>query len=210
MKLTNESIPVESLLILAASKGDLDAFNDLVLKYQDLIFSRAYDLLGDCHSAEDAAQESFLRAFQNIRTFQGCSFRAWLFKIVTNLCYDEMRKYQRHPIISLSSEENAREGMESPTLLADPSCAVQGLVEQSELLEIVNGFLGELPEMYRDPITLIDFHDLNYSEAAELLEIPMGTLKSRLARARFQMKEKLQRTFEYPESIRLSEVSFTV
>lgn len=199
MKLTNESIPVESLLILDASKGDLDAFNDLVLKYQDLVFRRAYSLLGDDSSAEDAAQESFLRAFQNIRTFQGGSFKAWLFKIVTNLCYDEMRRYQRHPKISLIFEENAREGMESPTLFADPSCAVQGLVEQNELFGILNGFLGELPEMYRDPITLIDLHDLDYFEAAEVLEIPMGTLKSRLARARFQMKEKLQRTFEYPE-----------
>lgn len=200
----------EAQLILDASKGDLDAFNYLVLNYQDLVFSRAYNLLGDCHSAEDAAQECFLKAFKNISRFRGGSFRAWLFKIVTNLCYDEMRKYQRHPIISLISEENACEGMDSPTLLADPSCAVQGLVEQSEFSAIVNGFLGELPEMYRDPITLIDLHDLDYSEAAEVLEIPLGTLKSRLARARVQMKEKLQRTYEYPESIRPSDVRLAV
>jgi RNA polymerase sigma-70 factor (ECF subfamily) len=91
----------ESRLILDASKGDLDAFNYLVLKYQDLVFSRAYGLLGDCHSAEDAAQESFLKAFQNIRRFRGGSFRAWLYKIVTNLCYDEMRWYKRHPTTPL-------------------------------------------------------------------------------------------------------------
>jgi len=210
MNFTNESILVESLLILAASKGDLDAFNDLVLKYQDLVFSRAYGILGDCHSAEDAAQECFLKAFQNISGFRGGSFRAWLFKIVTNLCYDEMRWYQRHPTISLIPEENECEGMKSPTLVADPNSSVQSLVEQSELSGILNCFLDELPENYRNPITLIDLHDLDYSEAAEVLEIPLGTLKSRLARARFQLKEKLQHTFEFPESIRLSDVRLAV
>ena len=210
MKCTITSNVDESRLILEASKGDLDAFNQLVLKYQDLVFSRAYGLLGDCHSAEDAAQESFLRAFQNINRFLGGSFRAWLLKIVTNLCYDEMRWFKRHPTTSLIPEENEREEMESPTLVADPNCTVQSIVERNELSEIINYFLGELPEIYRNPITLIDIHDFNYSEAAEVLAIPLGTLKSRLARARFQMKEKLQRTFEYPGSIRPSDVRLAV
>ena len=210
MKLTNKSILVKSLLILEASKGDLDAFNNLVLKYQHLVFSRAYGLLGDCHSAEDAAQESFLKAFQNISRFQGSSFRSWLFKIVTNLCYDEMRWYKRHPTTSLVPEENECEEMEIPTLVADPNSDVQVLVEQNELFGILNCILGELPEIYRNPITLIDLHELDYSEAAEVLEIPIGTLKSRLARARFQMKEKLHCTFEYPVSISLSDVRLAV
>ena len=210
MKFANESALLESALILEASKGDLEAFNHLVLKYQDLVFSRAYGLLGDCHSAEDAAQESFLKAFQNIRRFRGGSFRAWLYKIVTNLCYDEMRWHKRHPTAPLIPEESECEGMEFPTLVADPNCTVQVIVERNELSGILNCFLDELPEIYRNPITLIDLHELDYSDAAEVLEIPLGTLKSRLARARFQMREKLQRTFEYSGSITPSDVRLAV
>lgn len=210
MKFANESALVESLLIFGASKGDLDAFNHLVLKYQDLIFSRAYGLLGDCHSAEDATQESFLKAFQNISRFQGGSFRAWLYKIVTNHCYDEMRWSKCHPTTPLIPEESEFAGMEFPRLVADPGCTVQSLVERNELSGILNYFLDELPEIYRNPITLIDLHDLDYSEAAEVLEIPLGTLKSRLARARFQMKEKLQSAFDYSGSITLSDVGLAV
>jgi RNA polymerase sigma-70 factor (ECF subfamily) len=100
--------------------------------------------------------------------------------------------------------------MEFPTLVADPNCTVQVIVERNELSGILNCFLDELPEIYRNPITLIDLHELDYSEAAEVLEIPLGTLKSRLARARFQMKEKLQRTFEFSGSITPSNVRLAV
>lgn len=210
MKYASRSTMDELRLIIDASQGDLDAFNYLVLKYQDLVFSRAYGLLGDCHSAEDAAQESFLKAFQNINRFRGGSFRAWLFTIVTNHCYDEMRWSKRHPTAPLIPEENECAGRESPRLVTDSNCTIQVMVERNELSRILNCFLDELPEIYRNPITLIDLHELDYSEAAEVLEIPLGTLKSRLARARFQMKEKLQRTFEYPGSISPSDVMLVV
>ena len=205
MKFGNESTLVESVLILEASKGDLEAFNHLVLKYQDLVFNYSYSLLGDNHSAEDAAQESFIKAFQKIRGFRGSSFRAWLLRIVVNTCYDEMRWLRRHPTIPLILEDEDHEDCKSPTWLMDPNSSVQVIVEREELSRTLYRMLDELPEIYRNPITLIDLHDLDYSEAAEVLAIPLGTLKSRLARARFHTKVKLQHTFEFSGSIRPAE-----
>jgi RNA polymerase sigma-70 factor (ECF subfamily) len=205
MKFANGSDFYESQLILEASKGDLDAFNHLVLKYQDLAFNRAYGLLGDRHSSADATQVSFIKVFQNINGFQAGSFRAWLLKIVTNTCYDEMRRSKRHPTTPLISEEEDGEDIESPAWLADPKRSVQAIVERKELSRILCRMLDELPEIYRNPITLIDLHELDYSEAAEVLEIPIGTVKSRLARARHQMKEKLQNNFGFSKSFSLAD-----
>lgn len=210
MKFANEPTLVESLLILEASTGDLDAFNYLVLKYQDMVFNYCYSLLGDCHAAEDAAQESFIKAFQKINGFRGGSIRAWLLKIVVNTCFDEMRWLRRHPTTPLTLEDEDHEDSKSSTWLMDSKCSVQVMVERNELSGILYYILDELPEIYRNPITLIDLHELDYSEAAEVLEIPLGTLKSRLARARFQVKEKLQRTFEYSGGITPSDIRFAV
>ncbi len=201
MKLATGSNLLESQLILEALKGDLDAFNHLVLKYQDTIFNQAYALLGDSHSAEDATQESFIKAFKNIGRFRGGSFRAWLHKIVINTCYDEMRWSKRHPTTPLIPEDDDGEDIEYPTWLTDPNSSVQVIVEWKELSRTLHHMLDELPEIYRNLITLVDLHELDYSEAAQVLDIPIGTVKSRLARGRFQMKEKLQKNIDFPRSI---------
>lgn len=185
----------EPRLILEAANGDLDAFNQLVLKYQGLVFSQACALLGDRHSAEDATQESFIKAFQNISRFRGRSLRSWLFRIVVNTCYDEMRWSKRHPTIPLILED--AEDCTSSNWLVDPQPSVQVIIEQKEHTQVLYRMLDELTEVYRNPITLIDLHELDYSKAAEVLEIPLGTLKSRLARARVQLKEKFQNNFFY-------------
>jgi RNA polymerase sigma-70 factor (ECF subfamily) len=199
MKFANRSNLDETLWILDASKGDLDAFNHLVLKFQALVFNQAYALLGDCHSAEDATQLSFIKAFQNIRGFHAGYFRAWLLKIVINTCYDDIRRSKHLPTIPLIPEDENENGeeLESPIWLVDPNHSIQALVEQKELSCTLYRMLKELPEIYRNPITLIDLHQLDYAEAAEVLQIPMGTVKSRLARARFQMKEKLQNNLDF-------------
>lgn len=193
MSSTNITLPLsETFLINRAVQGDLDAFNQLVLKYQSLAYNHAYALLGDQATAEDATQDGFIRAFQNINNFRGGSFRAWLLKIVTNTAYDFMRRMKRRPTEPLFPEDEYGEEIESPTWIADPSPSVEATVEERELSASLYRILDELPEIYRSVLTLVDLHELDYSEVATILNVPIGTVKSRLARARLQVKEKLQ------------------
>jgi RNA polymerase sigma-70 factor (ECF subfamily) len=181
----------EPSLILKASNGDLDAFNQLVLQYQDLAYHHAYALLGDPAQAEDATQESFIKAFQALNTLRGVSFRGWLLKIVTNSAYDLMRRAQRHPTQALYPEDENGEEVESAAWLVDPTSDVQDIVEEHERSSQIYQALDELPEAFRSVLTLIDVNDMDYTEAAEVLGVPLGTVKSRLARARLQMRGKL-------------------
>ena len=180
----------ESLLNLA-SKGSLDAFNELVLTYQDIAYHHAYALLRDPALAEDATQDSFIRAFQAMGGFRGGSFRAWILKIVTNSAYDMLRRSKRHPTQSLYPEDEYGDELETPVWLADTTSSVQDLVEQSEFSQDLYQLINELSAASRSVLTLVDLHELDYTEAADALQIPIGTVKSRLARARLKMSEKL-------------------
>lgn len=182
----------EDALILAASKGDLEAFNELVQNYQNLAYSHALSMLNDPVSAEDASQEGFIKAFQGLNTFRGGSFRGWLLRIVTNAAYDVLRRTRRHTTQSLFPLDDDGEESDSPYWIADPSASVQGAVERNELSQDLYRLMDELPEAYRAVLTLVDVYELDYTEAAEVLNIPLGTVKSRLARARLQMQTKLR------------------
>jgi RNA polymerase sigma-70 factor (ECF subfamily) len=187
----------EAALVRKASKGSLEAFNQLVLRYQNIAYHHAYALIGDAASADDLTQESFIKAFRNIRTFRGGSFRAWLLRIVTNTAYDFLRRSKQHLIQPLYPEDEYAEEFESPAWLADPSASVEATVEQNEDSRRLYQLLDELPAIYRSVLTLVDLYELDYWEAAEILKVPLGTIKSRLARARLQMGRKLQDDFEY-------------
>jgi RNA polymerase sigma-70 factor (ECF subfamily) len=182
----------EGELVNMASNGDLDAFNQLVLAYQNMAYNLAYTLLGDSDTAEDATQESFIKVYQNIGRFRGGSFRAWLLRIVTNTSYDLLRQSKRRHIQPLFPENEVGDEVESPAWLVDPSASVQAVVEQTEDSTRLNQELDELPEVYRSVLTLVDLYELDYVEAAKVLKIPLGTVKSRLARARLQMQQKLK------------------
>lgn len=181
----------EESLLNMASKGSLDAFNELVLTYQNIAYYHAYALLRDPALAEDATQDSFIRAFQNLTGFRSGSFRAWILKIVTNSAYDILRRSKRHPTQSLYPEDEYGDGIESPRWLIDLSSPVQDIVEQSEFSKDLYQLIEELPAVYRTVLTLVDLHELDYAEVADALQIPIGTVKSRLARARLKMSEKL-------------------
>ena len=186
----NENVE-ETVLIANAGRGDLEAFNNLVLKHQGLLYHHVLALLGDPAEAEDVTQEAFIRAFQNIHQFRGGSFRAWLLKIGTNACFDLMRRFRRHPTQALFPEDEDGEENESPSWLADRGTSVEALVERNLITAQVYRALEELPASYRSVITLVDLHELDYEEAAEILQIPLGTVKSRLARARLRMRHIL-------------------
>ena len=191
----------EHTLVQQAIHEDLEAFNQLVLAYQDMAYNYAYFLLGDRDSAEDATQAGFVRAFQNIKAFHGVSFRSWLMKIVANSSYDILRRSYRHPTQPLYPLDENGEEIESASWLADPAPSVQHQVEQNELFQEIYQILEKLPEAYRTVLTLIDIQELDYLEAAEALNVPIGTVKSRLARARLRMKEALKARASYGRDI---------
>jgi RNA polymerase sigma-70 factor (ECF subfamily) len=195
------SQPADTILINKVVNGNLEAFNQLVLTYQNMAYNHAYAMLGDPALAEDATQDSFIKAFQGIQSFRGGSFRGWLLKIVTNSAYDILRRAQRHPTQALFLEDENGEELESAKWLADPNISVQSTVEQSELSKDIYKAIDDLPDVYRSALTLIDLHELDYAEAAQALEIPIGTLKSRLARARLKLKEKLKSRAEFEKNI---------
>src|SRR5688572_2214620 len=178
--------------IRQAITGNLEAFNELVLEHQSMAYNLAYTLLGDPALAEDATQEGFVKAFQNIGSFRGSSFRAWLLKIVTNTAYDVLRRAQRHPMQPLLPVDEYGEEDDSPAWIADPTADVQEIVEQREFSEQLYQVLDELPEAFRSVLTLIDIYEMDYTEAAQALGVPLGTIKSRLARARLQMQQRLK------------------
>ncbi|MBL0345987.1 sigma-70 family RNA polymerase sigma factor [Candidatus Villigracilis affinis] len=192
MELKNQPAGMEELWIESASNGDLDAFNQLVLKHQDAAYHHALAMLNDEWLAQEVTQDSFLKAFQNIRGFRGGSFRAWLMRIVTNTAYDWLRQSARRPTQPLFPKDEHGEEMETPFWIADPNALVEDAVEQNEDHEFLYRNLNELQDIYRDIITLIDIQGFDYLEAAQALNVPVGTVKSRLARARIQMRDKLR------------------
>ena len=192
MKIQNHLQKDEEALIMAASNRDLDAFNQLVLTYQDLAYQHAFSILGELAPAEDVTQDSFIKAFQGLNAFRGGSFRSWLLRIVTNSAYDFLRRSQRRPTQPLFPEDDNGEELDTAPWLADPTESVQKKVEDKELSEEIRRLMEQLPEVYRNVLTLIDLYQFDYLEAAETLRIPVGTVKSRLARARLQMRKKLK------------------
>jgi RNA polymerase sigma-70 factor, ECF subfamily len=193
MRAIHQPFPInEDKLIQQAIQGSLEAFNQLVLTYQDLAYHQACAVLGDEASAEDATQQSFIKAFQGMKSFRGGSFRAWLLKIVTHSAYDMQRQSKRHPTLPLYPEDDDGDEIESPAWLADPAPSVQNIVEQNEFLKTLYRRVDELPEAYRSVITLVDIHEFDYMGAAKALDIPVGTVKSRLARARLQVASSMR------------------
>lgn len=182
----------EQELIERASNGDLDAFNQLVLEHQTLIHRYACSLMNDSAAAEDITQESFIKAFQNITSFRGGSFRAWLMRIATNTLHDHARWNRRHPTTALVPEDENGEELESPAWLADVSASVEAITQGREETDHLYRLLNELPAAHRNILMLIDVYEMDYAEAAEVLCIPLGTVKSRLARASIKMRGKLQ------------------
>lgn len=191
-------------LIQAARKGDLEAFNRLILAYQDMVYSQAYRVLGDPQGADDAAQQTFISAYKNLRSFRGGSFRAWLLRIVTNACYDELRRQKRRPTTSLEPLDDSGEEIESPKWLADSSELPEDSVMRAELSQAIQRCLERLPGDFRTVVILVDVQGMDYLEAASVIDKPLGTVKSRLARARQRMRTCLQEFWELlPASMRL-------
>lgn len=182
----------ESILIQSAQMGDLDAFNQLILRYQNLLFSIALRMLGDEDAASDAIQEALLSAFRKINTFRGGSLRSWLARIAINACYDELRRRRRQPSLPFEQFDADGEEIEPDYWLMDSSAGLEEQYESTELERAIQKCLSTLSPNYRAVFVLVDVQCLTYEEAAAAARVPVGTVKSRLARARMQMRKALQ------------------
>jgi RNA polymerase sigma-70 factor (ECF subfamily) len=191
----------EQALVKDALSGDLDAFNRLVLAYQDMAFNLAYRMLGDDSSAEDVTQKAFISAYRSLTGYRGGSFKSWVLKMVTNACYDELRHRKRHPTTPLEPEGDDDEEIESPRWLADDSPSPEESAERAELEDAIQNCLGELPDDFRMIVVLVDVEGLDYEQAAAATRNPLGTIKSRLARARLKMRNCLHGYWELLPSI---------
>lgn len=181
----------EAALVKSAQKGDPDAFNALILRYQNRAYNLACSFLHDGAAAEDAVQEAFISAFYALKRFQAGSFRAWLLRIVVNACYDELRRYKRRPIVSWDDNEDMEP--ESSPYLKDVSALPEDIAQQNELSALLDRALSALSEEQRLVMVLVDRMGFSYEEAAQTTHQPLGTVKSRLARAREHMREWLLR-----------------
>ncbi len=180
----------ESQLIAAAQKGDLPAFNQLVLRYQNLAYNVAYRILGDPDLAADATQDAFIKAYKAIGGFRGGAFKPWMLRIVTNTCYDYLRSARRKPSNSL--DETLEAVGESAPELHDRGEGPDHYVERRELNRMIQWAIQQLNEDQRAVVTLVDIQGFSYEEAADILGISIGTVKSRLSRARAKLRDVMQ------------------
>jgi RNA polymerase sigma-70 factor (ECF subfamily) len=174
--------------IQAAKRGDLAAFNRLVMAYQNTAYNVAYRILGDADAAADACQEAFLSAFKGIQNFRGGSFKSWILRIVTNACYDQLRYKGRRPANSL--EEVAEQPDYSAKLVNGHERPEEYTLRQ-ELSHLIQEAITNLPPEQRTVVVLSDIQGFAYQEIAEITGVSLGTVKSRLSRARMKLRDYL-------------------
>lgn len=184
--------PDDQAAIAGALRGDLNAFNDLVVKYQRLAYSVAYRMLQTEDAAADAVQESFIKAYRALASFKGGLFKSWLLRIVVNTCYDALRARGRYVTEGIEDEANRddEEGYVAHALI-DPGESPQEYVERMELSDWLELGIRALPPDQRLVLLLCDVHGYAYDEIAEITGDPMGTVKSRLSRARTKLRDYL-------------------
>lgn len=180
-------------LIAAARRGDLTAFNTLVLQFQDAVYSLAYRLMGDRDTAADAAQEAVIVAWRRLDSYRGGSFRAWLLRITANHCYDEFRRRKRAPSVSLEAMTGDDDSF-LPIAASDET--PEQAVQRAELQRAIQRCLMALPPDQRAVAVLSDIEGFDYQAIAGQVGAALGTVKSRLSRARAALRDCLRDVLE--------------
>lgn len=204
---SGQNLMNESALISSAQEGDVQAFNELVLTYQDLAYSVAYRIMRD-ETAADITQNAFISAFQKLEQFQGGNFKAWMMRIVTNACYDELRRQKRRPTSSLDDMQDDTDGLdlvnEAHVSFMSQSDNPEAAVQRNELQAMIEACIEALNEHHRVVVVLADVEQYSYDEVAEIVNITLGTVKSRLSRARANLRDCLRNKEELlPDQYRL-------
>jgi RNA polymerase sigma-70 factor (ECF subfamily) len=182
-------------LVGRARRGDREAFTQLIVQYQVPLYNMALRMVGGPDDAADIVQEAFLRAWEKIRTLRDAPFKSWLFQIAANLCYDHFRRGRRYGTMPEEEQSAKIIGLGLPA--PDP----QERAEANERNRLVRESIARLEHDMRIAIILRDINGLSYDEIATALRVPLGTVKSRIARARAQVQEYLQR---HPELFPMS------
>ena len=189
----------ENELITRAKKGDQDAFGQLVLAHQNKVFSLCVHLLNSREEAEDMAQEAFLKAWRSLNSFQEeSSFATWMHRLTTNLCLDHLRKQARRQNISVAVSLDDEETVFAEP--ADPGSDPQQELERKERQRALAERLTELPEHHRRPLVMREVAEMSYQEIADALKLDLGTVKSRIARAREALRKRLLEDGNFFES----------
>ena len=179
-----------------AASGDVDAFETLVLKYEKNIYNIALRMMPSAEDAKDVSQNVLIKIYNNLSNFKGDSlFSTWIYRITVNTCIDEIRKYKRKNEVSIDDEDKG-----VGRNIQDPALSPEQNIIASEGLNAILEAVKELPEEYSTVITLRDIQGFAYSEIAEITDCSLGTVKSRISRARGKLKELLLKKGELYES----------
>lgn len=185
-------------LVEKSISGDIDAFEDLVRRYQNKVFSIAYRMLGSREDAADIAQEAFVKAYRALPKFRGeASFQTWIYHIIANTCRDELRKRSRNAAIPLDKEILTSEGS-FLNEVSDISLSPEALLENKEVGETIQKAINLLGPEYRMTLVMREIEGFSYEEIANNLNCSVGTVKSRLNRARSLVKNLLIHFMEHP------------
>ncbi len=193
-------------LIELAMAGDLDAFNRLVLQYQDSAYNTAYRILSDPAAAADATQEAVISMYRKLNSYRGGSFKSWFLRIVTNACYDELRRMRRRPTVPLEPENDEGEIVENANWMEDDAPKPEENMASQEMKCAIQRCVEHLEEKFKVVLVLVDISGENYESVASMIDRPIGTVKSRLARARQKMQDCLRNSGELlPGKYRLND-----
>ena len=177
-------------LVGRARRGDREAFTQLIMQYQVPLYNMALRMVGRPDDAADIAQEAFLRAWEKIRTLREAPFKSWLFQIAANLCYDHFRRGRRYGVMPDEDQTSNQASNVVGLGIATPD--PEARAEANERTRLVRECIQALDHDMRIAIILRDVNGMAYDEIAVVLHVPLGTVKSRIARARAQVQERLQ------------------
>jgi RNA polymerase sigma-70 factor (ECF subfamily) len=203
---TADGVPTrEQMLLRDAQGGNRGAYGQLVVLYQDRLYNAVLRLIGDREEARELTQEAFTRGLMKLQSFRGdASPYTWLFRIAVNLAISQLRKVQRHRTFSLSakpSNGNGRSGQDEQASSLIDRLAQESVagppqdLENRETGEQVLAALGRLDSEYRAVLVMRDIEGFDYQQMADVLDLPLGTLKSRLFRARLALRDELKKYF---------------
>ena len=188
----------ESRIVQKVIKGDVNAFEKLVLEYEKSVYNIALRMTGNSEDASDMTQEAFIKAYNSLQSFRGDSkFSVWIYRIATNVCLDFLRSKSRKPTVSLSVEDN--EGEEVQLDVADESQSPELLLDRQMTRESVRRGLETLSPEYRQILLLREIQGLSYDEISQALGLEVGTVKSRIFRARKKLCTFLLQDGNIPE-----------
>jgi RNA polymerase sigma-70 factor (ECF subfamily) len=178
-------------LVARSQGGDLESFNQLIVRWERPIYALAYRVIGREEDARDVCQDTFLRAYRALPGFKGqAKFSSWLYRIALNLCRDWIRRQRRAPVSQMPEDVDPSElAAES-----EPAESIEDLVARRELSSIVEQAMSELSEEQRTAIILKEYHGMTFQEIADLQGCPLSTVKTRLYQGLSQLRRQLERS----------------